>query len=64
MNLKATIFEGVDWIRLAQDRDERWGSCEHVNETVTLFACHNFLVPEYLLSLLKQNLKRLSKQIF
>jgi len=39
MSLKEIVSEGMDWIHLAQDRDQ-WQS--FVN-TVTNFRCHNML---------------------
>jgi hypothetical protein len=32
MDLREIGCEGVDWIHLAQDRDQWLGSCEHSNE--------------------------------
>jgi len=32
INLKEIRWEGVDWMHLAQDRDQAVGPCEHDNE--------------------------------
>jgi hypothetical protein len=31
MDLREIVWEGVEWIHLAQDRDQ-WQTCEHGNE--------------------------------
>jgi len=32
MDLRETVWEFMDWIYLAQERDQRRGCCEHINE--------------------------------
>jgi hypothetical protein len=32
LNLREITWEGVDWMHLAQDRDQWGGSCEHGRE--------------------------------
>jgi len=34
MNLGETRWEGVEWIHLAQDRDQWQAPCEHSNESL------------------------------
>jgi hypothetical protein len=44
MDLREMGYEGVDWIHLAQDRDQWWGSCEHDNEPSGSILSEQFLV--------------------
>jgi hypothetical protein len=46
MGLRETVWEGVDWIRLAQDTDQWGGSCEHGNEASGSIKCGE--IPEEL----------------
>jgi hypothetical protein len=32
MDLRKIMWNGVDWMHLAEDNDQRRGSCEHGNE--------------------------------
>jgi hypothetical protein len=44
MDLRETGWGGMDWIDLAQDRDQWKGSCEHGNEPSCSIKCSE--VPE------------------
>jgi hypothetical protein len=43
MDLREIGWDGMDWIDLAQDMDQRRGSCEHGNETSGSIKCWEVL---------------------
>jgi hypothetical protein len=43
MDLREIGWDGMDWIDLAQDRDQWGGSCEHGNEHTGSIKCWEVL---------------------